>query len=103
MLLDWSMPAVAPGAVDLARFVAGCSSVVDVTREQMIADYRAAASEAYDEQALQLALLGGLVWLGWNKALDAAEHPDPAVRVREASRPRWWVDRGREALEAGLL
>jgi Phosphotransferase enzyme family len=32
-LLDWAMPAAAPGAVDIARFVAGCASVVDMSRE----------------------------------------------------------------------
>jgi hypothetical protein len=104
VLLDWAMPAAAPGALDVARFVAGCASVVDGgSREQLLADYREAAGEAYDAEAMRLALLGGLVWLGWNKALDAAEHPDPAVRAREAADLAWWVTRGREALEAGLL
>ena len=102
VLLDWAMPAAAPGAVDVARFVAGCSSVVDGSREQLLADYRAAAGEAYDAEAMRLALLGGLVWLGWNKALDAAEHEDPAVRAREADDLAWWVARAREALDAGL-
>lgn len=103
ILLDWSMPAAAPGVLDLARFVAGCSSVVDATREEIIADYREAAGPAYDETALRLALLGALVWLGWNKALDAAEHPDPALRAREQQDLDWWVAQGRLTLEAGLL
>jgi hypothetical protein len=103
VLLDWGLAAVGPGALDIARFIAGCSSVVDVSREQMIADYREAVGPAYDEVAMQLALLAGLVWLGWNKALDAAEHPDPAVREREAGDLAWWVAHGRAALDAGLL
>jgi hypothetical protein len=102
VLLDWGLAAVAPGALDLARFIAGCASVVDVPREQMIADYRAAAGPAYDETAMRLSLLAGLVWLGWNKALDAAEHPDPRMREREAADLAWWVGRGRAALDAGL-
>ncbi len=103
VLLDWGLAAVAPGALDLARFIAGCASVVDATREQMIADYRAAAGPAYDETAMRLSLLAGLVWLGWNKALDAAEHPDRLMRDREAADLAWWVGRGRVALDAGLL
>jgi aminoglycoside phosphotransferase (APT) family kinase protein len=103
VLLDWGLAAVGPGALDIARFIAGCSSVVDVSREQMIADYREAVGPAYDDVAMQLALLAGLVWLGWNKALDAAEHPDPAVREREAEDLAWWVTRGRATLDAGLL
>ena len=102
-LLDWSMPMAAPGALDLTRFVAGCASVVEVSREQMLEDYRVAAGTAYDETALRLALLSGLVWLGWNKALDAAEHPDPAIREREQQDLDWWVEQGRRTLEAGLL
>jgi hypothetical protein len=102
-LLDWSLPAAAPAALDLARFVAGCSSVVDVGREQMIDDFRLAAGPACDDASLRLALLSGLVWLGWNKALDAALHPDAATRAREREDLDWWVREGRETLEAGLL
>lgn len=106
-MLDWAMPAAAPGALDIARFVAGCSSVMDATREQIIAYYAAAARPAYDEIAMRLSLLSGLVWLGWNKALDASEHPDPVVRVRVRVRERqdldWWLRQARLTLEAGLL
>ena len=98
ILIDWAMPAAAPAAVDLARFVAGCSSVVDATREEIIADFRELAGPAYDAAALHLGLLSGLVWLGWNKALDAAENPDPAVRERERADLEWWVDHARTAL-----
>lgn len=62
-----------------------------------------AAGPECDETAMRLALLGGLVWLGWNKALDAAEHPDPIMRDREAADLAWWVGQGRVALDAGLL
>lgn len=102
-LLDWSMPACAPGAIDLARFIAGCSSVVDLSREAMVAEYLAAAGPACDGPALRLAMLSGLVWLGWNKAMDAAEHPDLAVRDREAKDLAWWLAQARLTLEAGLL
>jgi hypothetical protein len=103
LLLDWAMPVAAPGALDLARFLAGCSSVVEPTREQLLVRYAAAAGPAYDDRSLHLALLAALVWLGWNKALDAAEHPDPAVRAREQDDLDWWVGRARLALESGAL
>lgn len=102
-LLDWSIPAAAPGVLDIARFVAGCSSVVDATREQIIADYAEAAGAAYDEIALRLSLLSGVCWLGWNKALDAAENPDEAVRAREKEDLDWWLNQARRTLDAGLL
>lgn len=103
LLIDWSMPAHLPGAVDVARFVAGCSSVVEPSREETLAAYARAAGPAYDAPAMRLAVLGALVWLGWNKALDAAEHPDPATREREREDLAWWVRAARTTLEAGLL
>lgn len=102
-LLDWSMPTVAPAHLDLARFLAGCASVVDATREQLIADFDAALGDRHDDTALRLALLSALVWLGWNKALDAAEHPDPVTRAREKADLDWWVGQGRTTLQAGLI
>jgi len=102
-LLDWAMPAAAPGAVDIARFVVGCSSVVDTSREQIIADYAQAAGPAYDEPVMRLALLSAFCWLGWVKALDAAEHPDPVVRARGQDDLGWWSHQARLTLDAGLL
>lgn len=103
VLLDWGMPVSAPGAVDVARFVAGCSSVVDLSREEVLSTYADALGPAYDEAAMHLALLAGTVWLGWNKALDAAEHPDPAVRAREREDLDWWVAEARTTIRSGLL
>jgi hypothetical protein len=103
VLLDWGLPAMAPGAVDVARFIAGCSSVVDLSREETIEAYADAAGAAYHEPAMRLALLAAFVFLGWNKALDAAEHPDPAVRDREREDLEWWVRQARSTLRAGLL
>jgi len=103
VLLDWAMPVAAPGALDVARFVAGCSSVVGLSREDTIAAYRDAAGPAYEETAMRLALLLGLVWLGWNKALDAVDHPDPATRARERADLDWWVAQARRTLESGVL
>jgi len=103
VLLDWSMPTVAPGALDVSRFVAGCTSVVALGREELIATYRQAAGPAYDVAAMRLALLASLVWLGWNKALDATENPDPAIRERERADLAWWVREARVTLESGAL
>lgn len=41
--------------------------------------------------------------MGWNKALDATEHEDPAMRARERADLEWWVARAQEALDRGLL
>jgi len=47
--------------------------------------------------------IAGLVELGWNKALDAVEHRDPAIRAREVDDLAWWVHEARTTLDAGLL
>jgi hypothetical protein len=103
VLIDWAMPAAAPGALDITRFIAGCSSVVELSREEMLAVYEKAAGPAYDETAMRLALLASLTWLGWNKALDAAENPDPATRAREKADLEWWVTEARKTLESGAI
>jgi hypothetical protein len=103
VLIDWAMPCAAPGALDITRFVAGCASVVDLSREQMLAVYQRAAGPAYDETAMRLALLASLTWLGWNKALDAAENPDPAIQAREQADLDWWVTEARKTFESGAI
>jgi thiamine kinase-like enzyme len=103
VLLDWALATAGPGALDVTRFVAGCSSVVGLEREELLATYEQAAGPAYDATSMHAALFAGLTWLGWNKALDAAEHPDPAKREREAADLAWWVERARAALEQGVV
>jgi hypothetical protein len=101
VMLDWgTQTGWAPAAVEVAWYLAINWSRIDATREQVLDDFRAAEGERHDEDALRLALLGGLVQLGWDKALHASGHPDPAVRAREAADLDWWTARARDALEA---
>jgi hypothetical protein len=100
VMLDWgSWTGFAPPAVELAWYIAVNWSRIDASREQVIEDFRSLAAERFDETALRLGLVGGLVQLGWNKALDAATHPDEALRRREQADLDWWVARAREAFE----
>jgi hypothetical protein len=101
VMLDWgTQTGWAPPAVEVAWYLAINWSRIDASREQVLDDFRAAEGERHDEDALRLALLGGLVQLGWDKALHASGHPDPAVRAREADDLAWWSGRARQALEA---
>ena len=100
VLLDWgTQTGWAPPAVEAVWYLAVNASRIDATREQVLDDFRAAEGDRHDEDALRLALLGGLVQLGWDKALHATEHPDPAVRDREGADLVWWTARARDALE----
>ncbi len=103
VLLDWAMPAAAPGAVDVARFLIGCAHVVDLPPDEVIEAYRRAAGPAYDEDSMRFALLAALGWLGWNKALDIVESEEEDVRERERASLAWWVAQARKALERGAV
>ena len=101
-LIDWGLATAAPGALDIGRFLAGCGHVLDVDWDSFMGMYREEAGDVYDEDATRLGLLAGLVWLGWNKALDIVDHPHEDVREREKAALPWWLDRAREALDTGL-
>lgn len=103
VLLDWDLPTWAPPALEVAWWIAGAAANVTATREQILDDFRALYPGWHDENALNVALFAGLVDFGWNKALDAAEHSDPAKRAREAADLAWWIARAREALNAGVI
>src|SRR4029453_6341899 len=118
VMLDWgTQTGWAPPAVEGAWYLAVNWSRIDAPREQGLDDFRApagappappgervldacgaAGGDRHDEDALRLALLGGLVQLGWDKALHASGHPDPAVRAAEAADLAWWARRARDAL-----
>jgi hypothetical protein len=100
VLVDWgTQTGWAPPAVEWAWYLAINRSRIDASHEQVLDDARAAAGAHHDEAALDLGLLGGLLQLGWDKALHATEHPDPAIRAREADDLAWWVARSRAGLE----
>lgn len=103
VLLDWAMPVAAPGALDVARLLVGCSHVMDPDLDALLAAHREAAGAAYDEKAMRLALLAAVVWLGWNKTLDLVESGDEGVRARERASLDWWVAHVRKTLDEGVL
>lgn len=98
VLLDWALATHGPPALDLAVLLVGCAAHVAVSREHLIAAFMA-RSPLTDERSVHLALFAELADLGWNKALDAVEHPDPAKREAEAVDLAWWVERARTALD----
>jgi len=53
--------------------------------------------------ALRLSLLATVLDLGWNKALNAADHDDTTIRAREPAELAWRVKQSRMAFDLGLL
>jgi len=103
VLLDWDLATWAPPALEVAWWIAGASAHLATSRELILADFTTLYPDWQQADALRVALFAGLVDFGWNKALDATEHPDPAKRATEAADLAWWVTRGRQALDAGLI
>ena len=103
-LIDWGVATAGPAELDIGRLLAGCAHLFGAAGpDDLVALYRESAGAAYDDGALRLGLLAGIVWLGWNKALDIVEHPDPAVRERERAALPWWLHQAELALGTGLI
>jgi hypothetical protein len=99
VLFDWELAGLGPPSVDIAWYLIISASRIKASREQVLDDYREIAGERYDTEAMELGLIGALLRLGWNKALDIIENPDENVRRQERSDLDWWVKRVRRALE----
>jgi hypothetical protein len=98
VLLDWGpMTCRAPAELEFSWYLALSASRIDATREEFLSDVVEVRGERFEPAAWDLGCIAAMAMLGWNKALDAAEHPDPAVRAREAADLEWWIGRVRRA------
>lgn len=100
VLLDWNLATRGPAVLDFVTFTIGCASHVDATREQVLAAGRAACRDTVDDDAWEAGVVWALCELGWNKALDAVTHDDPAQRAAAQDELDWWVARTETALES---
>jgi len=98
VLLDWALATRGPASIDLVAFAVGCASHVDLPREGVLAAAREACRPLVDDPAWDATVFWALCELGWNKALDATTHADPAQRAAAAAELAWWVDRADAAL-----
>ena len=103
VLLDWGAAALAPPALDLACFLVGNATHVSAPREAIIDDFVALSGERHDERALQLCLFAALAELGWNKAIDIVDHPEPVARAVAREELDWWTGVARRIAEGGFL
>ncbi|MBV9451842.1 MAG: phosphotransferase [Streptosporangiaceae bacterium] len=91
VFFDWALAAWGPPAIDLSVFLAGHGSRIQPSREEVLVRFRELSGGLHDATATRLALSAGLALMGWNKALDVTEHPDPAKRARERADLDWWI------------
>lgn len=98
VLLDWALATAGPASLDLVEFTIGCASHVDLPLDDVFAAAREACRPLVDDIAWDATVFWALCELGWNKALDAATHTDPAQRAAAAAELAWWVERADAAL-----
>jgi hypothetical protein len=72
-------------------FLAGHSSRMVPTREAAIARFTALSGGLGSAEATRLTLALALALTGWNKALGAVDHVDPAMRSRERADLDSWT------------
>jgi hypothetical protein len=99
VLLDWELVGTAPPAIEFGWYLIISASRIDATREQITDDFREISGDRFDVRALELGMISALLFLGWNKAIDILENPDPAIRAQERADLDWWISRVRTALE----
>ena len=105
VLLDWSLAAAGPPAIDLAWYLGLSALRAPISKEATIAHYAARLAQglgdAFDpawwQPQLGVALLGGFLrfgyWLGWL----AARHPSTALRSSAQAELAWWSEHARSA------
>ncbi len=98
VLLDWGLATAGPASLDLVDFTLGCASHVKLPRDRVLAAARDACRDLVDDAVWDATVFWALCELGWNKALDAATHPDPTHRACAADELTWWVGRADAAL-----
>jgi len=93
ILLDWETPGAGAGAIDLAWYLAINAARLPESKEAAIGTYaralteRGVATAGWFDRQVALALLGGFVQFGWEKALGGTG-PELA----------WWEARALDAL-----
>jgi hypothetical protein len=101
--LDWGLATEGPSALDLITFCVGAMSNVELCRSALVGEARRACRDLCDDETFARCEFWALMELGWNKALDAIDHADPAKRATERADLEFWVDRARAALDAGVV
>lgn len=90
-LIDWSMPMVAPAAIELGWFLAMNSRALPISLDDAVAVYttHSGIDSRLCERHESLTILCGLLIRGWRKGLDAD--------AGEPAELHWWCERAASA------
>jgi phosphotransferase family enzyme len=100
VLIDWGeRVGSAPPAVELAWFIGFDAYRMEMAPDDVINEFRRLYADTFDEHALQLALIGGLVQLGGVISLWIVSENDEARQQPYRSELSWWDTAVAKALE----
>jgi hypothetical protein len=100
VVVDWGeRTGSAPAPVELASFLIFDAKRFDVSRDDVVADFRSLYGERFDERAFELALIGGFVQLGCHFVLPIATGGGDEARAAAQAELEWWTPRVAAALE----
>jgi hypothetical protein len=100
ILIDWSeRVGMAPPAVELAWFIGFDAIRMDASPNDVLADFCDLYRDRFDERALQLALIGGLLQVGPVLGISVVNEKDVDRRRALVSQLEWWDETVRKALE----
>lgn len=100
VLVDWGeRTGSAPAAVELVSLLVFDAKRFDVSRDDVVADFRSLYCDRFDETALQLALIGAFVQLGCQFTLPIALGGGDEARAAASAELAWWTPKVTAALE----
>jgi hypothetical protein len=100
VLIDWGeRTGTAPPAVDLMWLLGFDAGRLEMTKDEVIEEFRKLYGDRFDPRALQLSLLGGCVHLGCHLGLGIFHSHDDSARETALGELDWWVKAGERGLE----
>ena len=100
VLIDWGdRTGIAPPAVDLAWFIGFDAQRLEISPDDVVAEFRAQYADQFEERALHLSLIGGLLHLGAHLGLKILSADDDAKRAVAKAELSWWTQNVERALD----
>jgi hypothetical protein len=100
VLLDWGdRTGIAPPAVELAWFIGFDAHRLEISADDVVSEFRELYADRFEERALALSLIGGLVHLGAHLGLKILSAGDDKKRAAAKAELSWWTRNVEQALE----
>ncbi len=100
VMIDWGeRTGMAPAPVEIAAFVAFDTKYLELSRDEVIDEYRSLTRDFADDASVDLAMIGGLVQLGCNHVLDLVLKGTDEARRHADEALAWWSATVRRAFE----